>query len=92
MLYSTFFLKDNVYLNVYVMKEYEDRDGGNNLAIRIEQKSNEDNFCEWRLPDVSCSKSFGFSENDLFKIEDYLTANESIIWDEWRENKNARTA
>lgn len=92
MLYSTFFLKDNVYLNVYVMKEYEDRDGGNNLAIRIEQKDNEDNFCEWRLPDVTCLKSFGFSETDLFQIEDYLTTNESIIWDDWRENKNARTA
>ena len=24
MLYATFILKDNVYLNVYVMKEYED--------------------------------------------------------------------
>lgn len=92
MLYATFILKDNVYLNVYVMKEYEDRDGGINLNIRIEQKDAEENFCEWRLPDMACCKSFGFSELDLFKIEDYLTVNEAIIWDDWREQKNARPA
>ena len=54
MLYAIFILKDGVYLNVYVTKEYEDRDGGNNLAIRIEQKEHEDNFCKWRLPDMTC--------------------------------------
>jgi len=91
-LYAIFILKDGVYLNVYVTKEYEDRDGGNNLAIRIEQKEHEDNFCEWRLPDMTCLKSFGFSEDDLFGIEKYLTVNESIIWDDWREQKNARLA
>lgn len=92
MLYATFILKENVYLNVYIMKEYQDRDGGDNLTIRIEQKGQEEHFCEWRLPDMACYKSFGFSELDIFKIEEYLTLNESIIWDDWRENKNARTA
>ena len=92
MIYATFILKDDVYLNVYVMKEYEDRDGGINLNIHIEQKGQEENFCEWRLPDMACYKSFGFSESDLFKIEDYLTVNEAIIWDDWREHKNARPA
>ena len=92
MLYSTFLLKNDIHLNVYVLREYEDRDGGINLAIRIEQKGHAENFSEWRLPDVSCFKSFGFSESDTFKIEDYLTTNESIIWDDWREHKDARTA
>ena len=86
MLYATFLLRDKVYLDVYVMKEYEDRDGGINLSIRIEQKGHEENFCEWRLPDNTCLKSFGFSEHDLFGIEQYLTVNEAIIWDDWREN------
>ena len=36
MLYATFILKENIYLNVFVMKEYEDRDGGDNLIIRVE--------------------------------------------------------
>ena len=81
-----------MYLNLYIMNEYKDRDGGNNLSLRIEDRDNADSFCEWRLPDVACSKSFGFSENDLFKIEDYIRANESIIWDDWKENAHARTA
>ena len=92
MLYSTFLLKDNIHLNVYVLREYEDRDGGINLAIRIEQEDHAENFSEWRLPDVACVKSFGFSESDIFKVENYLISNESIIWDDWREHKNARTA
>ncbi|MBE6100691.1 MAG: hypothetical protein E7200_01110 [Selenomonas ruminantium] len=92
MLYATFILKENIYLNVFVMKEYEDRDGGDNLIIRVEQKEKEENFSEWRLPDMACYKSYGFSELDLFAIEDYLTVNESIIWDDWREQKNARIA
>ncbi len=92
MLYATFILKEGMYINVYVMKEYKDRDGGTNLTIRIEQKGKEENFSEWRLPDMACCKSYGFSELDLFAIEDYLTVNESIIWDDWREQKNARTA
>ena len=41
---------------------------------------------------MACYKSYGFSELDLFAIEDYLTVNESIIWDDWREQKNARIA
>ena len=90
MLYATFLLRDKIYLNVYVMNEYKDRDGGNNLTIRIERKQYEENFCEWRLPDVTCIKSFGFSEEDLFGIERYLILNESIIWDDWREHKCLR--
>lgn len=92
MLYATFWLRDSMYLNLYVMSEYTDRDGGNNLSLRIEERDREENFCEWRLPDVACSKAFGFSENDLFKIEDYIRANESIIWDDWKEQAHARTA
>lgn len=88
MLYATFILKENIYLNVYVMKEYEDRDGGNNLTVHVEQKGKEENFSEWRLPDIACYKSYGFTELDLFGIEDYLTVNESIIWDDWREQKH----
>jgi len=91
-LYATFWLRDSVYLNLYVMSEYKDRDGGDNLSLRIEDRDNVDNFCEWRVPDVACFKSFGFSETDLFKIEDYIRDNESIIWDDWKEHANARTA
>ena len=60
MLYATFILKEDIYLNVYIMKEYEDRDGGNNLIVRVEQKEKEENFSEWRLPDMACYKSYGF--------------------------------
>ncbi len=84
MLYARVYFKDDVW-EYHITKEYEDRDGGSNLAVRIERKQDPRAFCEWRLPDVICDKSFGFSEQEILDIEDYLRDNESIMWDDYRE-------
>ena len=83
MLYSMFLLRDNCYVNIFVMREYEDRDGNKRLIIRVEQKDNVVHFCEWTFPDKVCFKAFGFSRLDLAKIKDYLAVNESIILNNW---------
>ncbi len=87
MLYSRNYEKDKT-LEVYVVKDYVDRDGCMNLVIRVEEVENRDHYSEWRLPDIFCYKSYGFSENEEFKMQNYLTRNEAIIWDDWREAKS----
>lgn len=88
MLYAKIFSAPNKTLEVHVVRQYEDRDGGENLLIRIEHEECRDHYSEWHLPDVYCCKSYGFSEDETFDMENYLRNNESIIWDDWREEKN----
>lgn len=91
MLYGEMNMKDGWWA-FYIVNKYEDRDGGDNLFIRVEKRENPDAFCEWRLPDVSCTKSYGFSEEDLLEVESYLRDNESIMWDLYQRkevNNNA---
>ena len=91
MLYSKLFKKDKT-LEFHVIKEYEDRDGGDNLIVRVELEENPDAFCEWRLPDICCYKSYGFSEDDTIKIKNYIRNNEMLMWSDYRKemkNKNA---
>ena len=38
-------------------------------------------FAEGSLPFVSFSKTYGFSENELFVLADYLLHNSMLIWD-----------
>lgn len=85
MIYSKLFWDDKT-LEFFIVNQYEDRDGCINLTVRVEESEDRNHFCEWRLPDVSCYKSFGFSEDDLFKIRRYIQNNESIMWDDWRED------
>ena len=80
MLYSEMNTKSG-WWRFYIVNRYEDRDGGDNLSIRVEKENDASAFSDWRLPDVSCTKSFGFSEEDLLEIENFLRDNESIMWD-----------
>ena len=82
MLYSKLFKKDKT-LEFHVIKEYEDRDGGDNLIVRVELEENPDAFCEWRLPDIFCY---------TIKIKNYIRNNEMLMWSDYRKemkNKNA---
>ena len=56
-------------IEIHVVRQYEDR----------ERQS------DWRLPDIYCTHSYGFTEDEQFQMEDYLRNNEAIIWDDWRE-------
>lgn len=88
MLYAKLFT-DKGTLEVHVVREYEDRDGGDNLEIHVECAENRERQSDWRLPDLVCTRSYGFSEDEEFQMEDYLRDNESIIWDDWREAKKS---
>ena len=85
MLYSKIFKENGDVICYYLMKAFEDRDGGDNISIRVENEANQDAFAEWVVPAVVCNKAFGFSEDDLLDMEDYIEHNEVIIWDMARE-------
>ena len=74
------------------IKEYEDRDGGDNLVVRVEIEEAPDSFCEWRLPDIFCYKSYGFSEEDLLKIKEYIRNNQMLMWSDFRKEMNKPNA
>ncbi len=80
MLYSKMNMHDG-WWDIHIVNRYEDRDGGDNLSVRAEKEENPSAFAEWRLPDVACEKSFGFSEEDILELENFLRNNESIMWD-----------
>lgn len=64
-----------------IMKITEDDYGAEHIAMRIEDVDSPDNFAEIMLPEYNCRKSYGFTEDDLMKINDYLLHNEALIWD-----------
>ncbi len=92
MLYSKIFNKKNSTMDFFVIKEYEDRDGGDNLVVRVEIEEAPDSFCEWRLPDIFCYKSYGFSEEDLLKIKEYIRNNQMLMWSDFRKEMNKPNA
>ena len=52
------------------------------VAIRFERPNeNGFDFAEGCLPSCSFSKTYGFSENELFDLSDYLKNNALLIWD-----------
>lgn len=71
--------KDN--LLIYIMKMYEDRDGGDNIEIRAEKENNMDVYARFVLPANYCTHAYGFTETELFQIEDFLRDNAVSIWD-----------
>lgn len=84
MLYSKLFTKNGT-IEIHVVREYEDRDGGDNLMIHVECAEHRERQADWRIPDIYCTHSYSFTEDEQFRMEDYLRNNEAIIWDDWRE-------
>lgn len=62
------------------------------VNIRFE-KSTEDGFsyAECRLPFEEFTKCVGFTEDELYQLEDYLLANQLLIWDLSEEVVNAKS-
>lgn len=85
MLYSKIFADENRTICYYIMRMYEDRDGADNIIVRVEVEEDPDAFAEFRLPGEHCYKAFGFSEEELLKMERYLLRNAVLIWDDARE-------
>jgi hypothetical protein len=60
------------------------------ITVRFERPSiNGFNFAEGKLPNNLFHKSYGFSEDELMELEDYLRRNAFLIWEMAREYEGA---
>ena len=85
--YSTL---DGVVLTFSNIEEIDEFDS---IAVRFERinKSGFD-FAEGKLPNNIFYKSYGFSEDELMELEDYLRRNSFLIWEIAREREGAENA
>ncbi|MCL2047500.1 MAG: hypothetical protein FWG87_02120 [Defluviitaleaceae bacterium] len=62
------------------------------ITTRFERASgNGFDYAEGKLPNNLFYKAFGFSEDELLEMQDYLQRNSCIIWELAREQKKAKT-
>ena len=55
---------------------------GRQVCVRFERpNANGFDFAEGVLPECVLQKSCGFTENELFELQDYLRCNAMLIWD-----------
>ncbi len=87
MLYAKIFRDDGQTICYYIVRMYEDRDGGDNIIIRVESEQAQEHFAEFRLPDNYCYTAFGFSEDEIDDMRKYLLHNAPLIWDMAREGR-----
>lgn len=53
------------------------------VRVRFERPNNQNgfDFAEGRIPHFNFQKTFGFSENELFKLREYMRNNAFLIWE-----------
>ncbi|WP_394924199.1 hypothetical protein [uncultured Robinsoniella sp.] len=75
--YSTI---DNVVLTFSDVEE--DKNGFDSITFRFE-RSNENgfDFAEGALPENQIYKTYGFSEDELMQMQEYLKNNSFLIWE-----------
>ena len=66
-------------LCIYIMKMYEDESGP-------------DIYAGVTLPGYYCHHAYGFSEQEIMKLQKFLKNNAVSIWDRARENFYAKSA
>ena len=71
----------------------EDRDGFDFIEFRFE-RANENgfDFAEGKLPENQVYKSYGFSEDELLQMQEYLKNNAVLIWEIARERGEQQSA
>ena len=80
--YSTI---DNVVLT---FSDIEDDKGFDSIIFRFEREnSNGFDFAEGKLPEIVFTKCFGFSEDELFQLKEYVKNNSFLIWEIAKEKE-----
>ena len=81
--YSTM---DNI---ICTFSDIEEVQGFDEITIRFErQQESGFDFAEGKLPNNMFYKSYGFSEDELLELEQYMKNNALLIWELAREVKN----
>lgn len=80
--YSTI---DNICLT---FSDIEDRNGFDSITFRFERPNDHGfDFAEGRLPENMFYKTYGFSEDELMQMENYIKNNSFLIWEMAMENR-----
>lgn len=78
---------------VLTFSDIEEINGFDEITVYFERAGeNGFDFAEGRLPENMFYKSYGFSEDELLRLNKYLRNNEAIIWDIARERKGISVA
>lgn len=60
----------------------EDKNGFDTITFRFERPNNHGfDFAEGTLPENQIYKSYGFSEDELMQMQEYLKSNSFLIWE-----------
>lgn len=71
----------------------EDKDGFDYITFRFERPNdNGFDFAEGILPANQINKTFGFSEDELMQMQEYLKINSFLIWEIARERGEMQSA
>ena len=76
---------DNNTLTYSITDHYTSPTTGEHVEMRIEKDENTDIYAEFTMPALHCHHAYGFSEDELFRIEQFLKNNAVLIWDMARE-------
>jgi len=69
---------DNIVLT---FSDIEEKNGFDEITVYFERPNEHGfDFAEGRLPENQFYKSFGFSEDELIKLNKYIRNNASLIW------------
>ena len=81
---------DGIILTFSNIEEINDFDS---ITVRFERaRANSFDYAEGKLPNNIFYKSYGFSEDELMELEDYLRRNSFLIWEIAREREGAVNA
>lgn len=71
----------------------EDRDGFDSIVFRFERANDSGfDFAEGKLPENQIYKSYGFSEDELMQMQEYLRNNSFLIWEIAKEGGEKQSA
>ena len=70
----------------------EDKDGFDSITFRFERPNDTGfDFAEGKLPENRIYKSYGFSEDELMQLEEYVRNNSFLIWEIAKESEDKKS-
>lgn len=71
----------------------EDKDGFDSITFHFERPNDTGfDFAEGKLPENRIYKSYGFSEDELMQLEEYIRNNSFLIWEIAKESEDKKSA
>jgi hypothetical protein len=71
----------------------EDKDGFDSITFNFERSNNNGfDFAQGSLPENQIYKSYGFSEDELMQMQEYLRNNSFLIWEIASEEEGKQSA